>query len=192
MSFTAKVMAFALSATMLFACKNASDPKDVSIAFIEHLNARQFDKASVLTTDASRQTVVDLKSEQPPAAPATAVDESLSDVFNLETLQPYISGNKAIVKNNLVSLNLEKVDGDWQVVASKDAVDAILHRTENIANVKAGWETLKKEYINRSVLLREYISYVKNSGRDMPEVTALEEGLKALPTIDAEPTKEKI
>jgi hypothetical protein len=192
MRFSTKASFFALLAIVFMACSKPSDPRDVSIAFIEHLNAHQFDKAAVLATEGTRQAVTDLKNEQPATEPGAGDKESLSGIFDLEALQPYVNGNKAIVKNNFVTLNLEKVDGDWQVVASKESVDNILHRTDRIASAKASWETLKKEYMNRSVLLRDYISYVKNSGRDMPEVIALEDGLKALPTVDAEPTRERI
>jgi hypothetical protein len=192
MSISTKAIAFALSATVLFACNKPTDPKQVSIEFIEHLNARQFDQAASLATEGSRQAVVDLKNNPSAAAPAVEDKAAVDTMFATESLQPYISGNKAIVKNSLLSLNLEKVDGDWQVVASKDLVDNIVHRTERIASVKTSWEALKKEYDNRTVLLREYISYVKNSGRDMPEVQALEDGLKAVPAVDAQPTREKI
>jgi len=192
MSFSTKAILFVLSATVFMACSRPSDPREVSIAFIEHLNAQQFDQAAVLATASTRQGVADLQKEQPAAAPGVGDKESLSGIFDLEALQPYVNGNKAIVKNSFVSLNLEKVDGDWQVVADRGTVESIVHRTDRIASVKAGWETLKKEYIDRSVLLRDYINYVKNSGRNMPEVAALEEGLKNLSSPDAVPTRENI
>ena len=192
MRFFTKTMLFALLAMVFIACSKPTDPKDVSIAFIEHLNAHQFDKAAVLATETTRPSVTGLKNEQVAATPGVEDQESLTGIFDLEALQPYVNGNKAIVKNSFVSLNLEKVDGDWQVVADKATVESILYRTDRIASVKASWDVLKKEYMNRSVLLRDYINYVKSSGRNMPEVAALEDGLKNLPSIEAEPTREKI
>ena len=192
MSLSTKTIAFALSASVLFACTKPTDPKEVSIQFIEHLNAHQFDQAASLATEGTRQSVANLKNEVSSTAPTVEDKSAVDALFATGTLQPYISGNKAIVKNNLLSLNLEKVDGDWQVVASKDVVDNIVHRTERIAGVKSSWEALKKEYDNRTVLLREYINYVKSSGRDMPEVRSLEDGLKAVPAVDAQPTRDAI
>jgi hypothetical protein len=192
MSISTKAIAFALSASVLFACNEPTDPKEVSIQFIEHLNAHQFDQAASLATEGTRQSVADLKNEVSAATPAVEDKTAVDAMFATGTLQPYISGNKAIVKNNLLSLNLEKVDDDWQVVASKDVVEDIVHRTKRIAGVKTSWEALAKEYDNRSGLLREYINYMKSSGRDMPEVQALDEGLKVVPVLDAQPTKEKI
>lgn len=190
MSICTKTLVFALIATALFACGKPTDPKEVSVQFIEHLNARQYDEAAALATEGSKAAVTALKTEAQPTTPASS--QTTQAVFATDALQPYISGKSAIVKNNLVSLNLEKVDGDWQVVATKELVEDIVHRAERVTQVKASWETLKNEYISRSMLLRDYINYVKSSGRNMPEVVALEAALKKLPTISAEPTKEQI
>lgn len=192
MSISTKTIMLALCTTVLFACHKATDPKEVSVEFIEHLNARHFDAAAALATDASKATVEALKNEVPAAAPAVGGSQDLQSVFATEALQPYISGNSAIVKNNLITLNLEKVKGEWQVVASKELVDDIVNRADRVAAVQTSWETLKNEYLNRSVLLRDYITYVKSSGKDMPEVAALEEALKKMPTISAEPTKDEL
>jgi hypothetical protein len=192
MSIFIRTISLALFSAVLFACNKATDPKEVSVQFIEHLNAHKFDEAAALATEGTKAAVVALKAETPAASPASTGTESAQAVFATDALQPYISGKSAIVKNDVVTLNLEKVDGDWQVVASKEVIDNIVHRTERIAQAKTQWETLQKEYMNRMVLLREYISYIKSTGRDMPEVLALEEGLKKVPTISAEPTKEEI
>lgn len=192
MSNFTRTITLALLSTVLFACSKPEDPKEVSVLFIEHLNARQFDEAAALATPSSKATVEALKTEDPAAAPATSGKEPVQAMFGTDALQPYVSGNSAIVKNNLVSLNLEKVDGDWQVVATKELVDDIVHRAERNASVKASWEALKNEYVSRSVLLREYINYVRSSGKASAEVVALEEALKKLPTIGAVPTKEDI
>lgn len=192
MSNFTRTITLALATTVLFACSKPEDPKEVSVQFIEHLNARQFDEAASLATPGSKATVAALKTEAQPTAAAPQGGQSVETVFATEALQPYISGNSAIVKNNLVSLNLEKVDGEWQVVATKELVDDIVHRAERSAGVKASWEALKNEYVSRSVLLREYISYAKSSGKVTPEVAALEEALKKLPTIGADPTKDDI
>src|SRR5688572_9403301 len=133
MRFFTKTMLFALLAMVFIACSKPTDPKDVSIAFIEHLNAHQFDKAAVLATETTRPSVTGLKNEQVAATPGVEDQESLTGIFDLEALQPYVNGNKAIVKNSFVSLNLEKVDGDWQVVADKATVESILYRTDRIA-----------------------------------------------------------
>lgn len=192
MSIFTRTLTVALLATTLYACSKPADPKEVSVEFIEHLNARHFDAAAALATDGSKAAVEALKTEVPSAAPAAPGSEPAQVVFATDALQPYINGNTAIVKNNLVSLNLEKVEGEWKVVASKEVVDDIVHRTERAAGVKGTWETLKNEYVSRSVLLREYINYVKSSAKVTPEVTALEEALKKLPTIGANPTKDDI
>ncbi|HEY1112447.1 MAG TPA: hypothetical protein VGE66_02765 [Chitinophagaceae bacterium] len=192
MSNFTRTITLALLSTVLFACSKPEDPREVSVSFIEHLHARQFDEAAALATPGSKATVEALKTEAPAATPAINGKEPVQAVFGTDALQPYISGNSAIVKNNLVSLNLEKVDGEWQVVATKELVDDIMHRAERNASVKASWEALKNEYVSRSVLLREYINYVRSSGKASAEVVALEEALKKLPTIGAAPTKEDI
>lgn len=189
MSIFTRTITLALIASTLFACNKPADPKEVSVQFIEHLNARHFDAAAALATDGSKAAVEALKTETPAA---TTDNGSAQVVFATDALQPYVNGNTAIVKNNLVSLNLEKEGKEWKVVATKEVVDDIVHRTERTASVKATWDALKNEYVSRSVLLREYINYVKSSGRVTPEVTALEEALKKMPAISAEPTKEDI
>ena len=192
MSNFTRTITLALATTVLFACSKPEDPKEVSVQFIEHLNARHFDEAAALATPGSKAAVEALKTEAAAATPAAQGQQSAETVFATDALQPYISGNSAIVKNNLLALNLEKVDGEWQVVATKELVDDIVHRAERAAGVKASWDALKNEYVSRSVLLREYINYAKSSGKATPEVAALEEALKKLPTIGADPKKEDI
>lgn len=189
MSIFTRTVALALVATAFVACNKPTDPKDVSVQFIEHLNARHFDAAAALATADSKVAVEALKTE---VAPAAQNSEPAKVVFATDALQPYVNGKSAIVKNNLVTLNLQKTDGEWKVVATKEMVEDIVHRAERTAGVKAMWDALKNEYVSRTVLLREYINYVRGNGRVTPEVTSLEEALKKLPTIGAAPSKEDL
>jgi hypothetical protein len=192
MSIFTRTLTLALLATTLYACNKPADPKEVSVQFIEHLNARHFDAAAALATDGSKAAVEALKTEVQPAAPAATGSQPAQAVFATDALQPYVNGNTAIVKNHLVSLNLEKAGKEWKVVATKEMVADIVYRAERTAGLKGMWDVLKNEYVSRSVLLREYINYAKSSGKVSPEVAALEAALKKLPTIGAEPTKDDV
>ena len=70
MSNFTRTITLALATTVLFACSKPEDPKEVSVQFIEHLNARHFNEAAALATPGSKAAVEALKTEAPAAAPA--------------------------------------------------------------------------------------------------------------------------
>ena len=190
MTNTVRTIASVCFAAFLFSCNKPEDPKEVSVAFIQNINAHEFDEAAALATADTKDAVLALKNDALLAQPVEGADETALATFATDALQPFVSSNSAIVKNDIVSLNLKKVDGDWLVVANKETVDGIVYRTQRMQAVKMKWEDLKGQYNRRTELLKEYISYVKSGGKESAEAANLEAAINNLPLVEGEPTKE--
>lgn len=179
--------------TSVVSCNKTPDPKDVSVTFIESLNRRDFGTALSLATPDTKEFVAQLKNDQQVNTRlAKDSGQDVHTIFVLDSLKPFLSGNSAIVKNEVVAINLARIDGDWRVVANPETVTAILYRSERLGEAKLAWEALVAEYNKRTEILKEYLAYINGNGRSSAESQNLEAALGKLPVLNGPLTKENL
>lgn len=107
---------------IISACSAGKDPEKTVTAFVNALNARDWDKAKALATEASAPTI-DLLAGFDQSLP----DDSTSDIFAFDIIaeKTVINGDSALVtgidQNNLeMTYELVMVDGEWKIDVGMD------------------------------------------------------------------------
>lgn len=176
---------FVFIITMLASCSSNSSipPKEVAKEFIQAVYASDGAKASDLATEKTKTAINESKAE----TPGMPADES----FSFATLNESVSGNTAEVKNEFITLSLEKEGSGWKVAATPGLLKSISSRQADLTALKSSWETLNKEYESRLQLAKDYVQYKKGQGALSAQTQSLEEMTNTL-SVKTVWDKEKI
>jgi hypothetical protein len=169
-----KVLSSLTIIAILSSCNNSAPPKEVAAEFIEAVYAGDASKASELTTEKTKPVIANL--------PAQAANLPAEESFSLTTLKETENGNGATVKNDLVSIPLEKEGDGWKVAATPELVAGISNRQADLTALKNKWEALLKEYEGRLQIAKEYVQYKKGQGALSTQMQSLEQMVNTLST----------
>lgn len=153
-------------ATILFACKETSSPKETAQSFIKALYSADRTTASGYLSSDSK----------PVLDKAETLDQhtlSPEESFQFATLAETVAGETATVKNEAITIPLVKEEDGWKVVLTEDLLNEIRTREEALSSVQKSWDTLLKEYEARAVVARDYIKYRKSLGALSPKAATL-------------------
>ena len=153
---------------VMASCKQSSSPKETAQTFIRSLAKNDFTTAASLVSHETKPSFDKMKNESQP----TGLPE---DAFQLATLTETINGNKAEVKNDLLSLSMIKEEGSWKVVVPENLLDGLQQRQEELQAVKIKWTALRKAYDARLKVAKAYVDYKKNNGTPSANVLRLTE-----------------
>ena len=169
---------------VLASCKQSTPPKETAQTFIKSLLSADMATASALV---SRETKGVLDN-----APKETKHSSLpEEAFQLHALAETIHGEKADVKNAILSLSMVKEDDGWKVVLNQSLLNAIQQQEERLLAAASKWKALQNEYEARLKIARAYVDYKKSTGTLSPNVHALTEMVYNFGTADMR-TKEEL
>jgi hypothetical protein len=121
----------------------------------------------------------------------TRMLSSPDEAFQLSTFQETLNGNKAEVKNDVLSIPMVKEGDGWKVVLNEELLNNIQQRDELLSTVKTKWEALQTAYENRLKVAKAYVDYKKGIGPLSPQAQALEKMITSISTSKAS-TKEEL
>jgi hypothetical protein len=153
---------------VLFSCKQSPTPKETAQTFLKSLLSADFTTASSLVSSETK-VVLDKAQKEPTQLSSTV------DAFQLNTLSETINGEKAEVKNDVLSLSMVKEKEGWKVVLNEDLLKRLQQQEELNAAAKAKWAALQTEYEARLKVAKAYVDYKKSTGALSPKVLLLTE-----------------
>lgn len=153
---------------VLFSCKQSPSPKETAQTFIRSLASSDFTTASSLVSSETKSVWEKAPKD---AKKLSSPDES----FQLNALSETINGEKAEVKNDVLSLQMVKENDGWKVVLNESLLNAVQEHEELLSAAAAKWAALQKEYEARLKVAKAYVDYKKSSGNLSPKVIALAE-----------------
>lgn len=177
-----KMVLYYTVAVMAASCTSPS-PKETAQQFIEALYTSDITTAASLSSSETKALTENIRPTNNSLSPEEA--------FQLTTFSEIISGDKAEVKNNVITLAMVKEKGEWKIVANEKMLTGIREREKLLSDVKVKWEGLLKEYEGRITIAKEYIAYKENSGALSPQAKALKDLLQNI-SPEKEWTKEKL
>ncbi|WP_121353176.1 hypothetical protein [Flavisolibacter nicotianae] len=160
-------------AAFFFSCNKNSSPTETAEQFITALASADLTTATALASS-------DTKTVLEKAQKETKNTQKPADSFQFASLAESVSGNKADVHNDIISLPLVKESDGWKVVLTETLLNEIQKRDEMQATVKAKWAALLKEYEARLQVAKEYINYKKGMGTLSPKAALLNETLNSI------------
>ncbi len=162
-------------AVLLSACNNTT-PKETAQQFIKALSSADMVTATLLASNDTRAVIKGANTEAKTSA-------SPEELFLLSELTETESGSKAVVKNSILALTLVKESEGWRVMLNETLLKTIQNREVLLAEVRAAWEALEKEYAARRKIVDEYIGYKKTTGGLSAKMQALSNAVSKLPSL---------
>ena len=169
-----KLLSSLLAIALLSACNNSVPPKEVAKEFIEAVHTGDATGAAGFTTEDTKPAVANLQTQ--------TTNPPVEEAFSLTTLNETVKGSAATVKNDLITIPLEKGGDGWKVAATAELVASITNRHEALTALKNSWEALLKEYEGRLQIAKEYLQYKKGQGELSSQMQSLEQMVNTLST----------
>lgn len=183
-----------LATLFLFGCSSSDTPKGTVSAFVAAVKKLEFETAQRFLTDETKTVFSDAKNifqnsssfQDEMIKSKSWNDNDIIKKYGLDNLIETTVGKNATVftKDSSNKIQLEKVEGSWKIICTKNITNGLLFENKYLETVKAAYKTLQENYKRKSDLLINIIGATQDS-----EANAIKAKIKEIENLGSDFTK---